>query len=259
MNRRLLALFMLLFAALAVSVAPVDVNVFETHVTKPKAVTKAKAVAKPPIAAKSKAITKSKTVAKPKAVTKPKVAAQPPMVAKPKVAAIPTTPKAATKSKGSPNKRWAPMRIPGRTIFWLGLVLMYGGFLPNLAATDNYDWLTQTPDTAAATSSGLRASSDYPAFPETRLPSLFSDHPGSNYDQNVSAEMPRTNIMPLIHSTPTYPSLPGTSLYCQSPSEASFNQTMLQEPTLSPEMATLKGGQGLNTHGNSNAPSAGPG
>ncbi|KAJ7446363.1 hypothetical protein FB451DRAFT_1412395 [Mycena latifolia] len=103
MNRCLLALFVLLFAALAVSAAPVDVNVFETRVTKPKAVTKAKAVAKPPIAAKSKAITKSKTVVKPKAVTKPKVAAQPPMVAKPKVAAIPTTPKAATKSKGSPK------------------------------------------------------------------------------------------------------------------------------------------------------------
>ncbi|KAJ7106272.1 hypothetical protein C8R44DRAFT_886151 [Mycena epipterygia] len=35
---------------------------------------------------------------------------------------------------------------------WLGLVIMYSGFVPNLTATDGTDWATQTPDTPLSTS-----------------------------------------------------------------------------------------------------------
>ncbi|KAJ7500014.1 hypothetical protein FB451DRAFT_1549467 [Mycena latifolia] len=113
MNRRLLALFVLLFAALAVIAAPVDGNILETRVAKkvakPKAVTKPKTVAKPKVVAKPKAVTKPKaTVAKPKAVVKPKVAGKPKAVAKPKTVAKPkvvpkpktvATPKTVAKPK----------------------------------------------------------------------------------------------------------------------------------------------------------------
>ncbi|KAJ6580500.1 hypothetical protein DFH09DRAFT_1360567 [Mycena vulgaris] len=97
MNRRLLALFVLLFVVLAVVAAPVDGNSLQTRVVK-------KVVAKP------KAATKPKVIARPKAVGKPKVALKPVTVAQPKVVAKPNaaaTPKVVSKHTATATPKTA--------------------------------------------------------------------------------------------------------------------------------------------------------
>lgn len=110
---------------------------------------------------------------------------------------------------------------------------MYSGLLPNLAATNEYDWLTPTPDTtSASSSSNLRLPSDFSRFPETPLPSLF---PGDSlHNPSVSNQIHRSDFTPVTNDTaPAYPFTFSNAHQLQTPTNTDFFGHVIPDPALS--------------------------